>query len=125
MIVLERSQSIFEGFVNAGTATKSWFAIFSLLQRLRQACDHVSLTVGKMTESIELTHFKCEDERAKVEQPLNGDAEGMVNDNVSTNLNSIFYSQVSTYSLSDCLSVPAKFIDEIQGELKWSLCTSK
>lgn len=51
MIVLERSQTIFEGFLNAGTASKSWFAIFSLLQRLRQACDHVSLTVTKSTKS--------------------------------------------------------------------------
>ena len=31
--VLERSQSVFEGYVKAGTAAKSWFAIFSLLQR--------------------------------------------------------------------------------------------
>lgn len=43
--LLEKSQSVFEGFISAGTATKSWFAIFSLLQRLRQACDHVALTV--------------------------------------------------------------------------------
>jgi hypothetical protein len=43
--LLEKSQSIFEGFISAGTASKSWFAIFSLLQRLRQACDHLSLTV--------------------------------------------------------------------------------
>ena len=50
-IVLERSQSIFEGFLNSGTASKSWFAIFSLLQRLRQACDHVSLTVTKSAKS--------------------------------------------------------------------------
>ena len=50
--VLERSQSIFEGFIVAGTASKSWFAIFSLLQRLRQACDHVSLTVSKNTSEI-------------------------------------------------------------------------
>jgi hypothetical protein len=98
LIVLERSQSIFEGFINAGTATKSWFAIFSLLQRLRQACDHVSLTVGKMTETSEITHLKCEDERVKVEQPSNGDADGMVDDNVSTNLSSVISSQISTYS---------------------------
>ncbi len=51
-IVLERSQSIFEGFIVAGTASKSWFAIFSLLQRLRQACDHVLLIVSKNTSEI-------------------------------------------------------------------------
>ncbi|KAL3756862.1 hypothetical protein ACHAWU_005124 [Discostella pseudostelligera] len=50
--LLERSQSIFEGFLSAGTASKSWLAIFSLLQRLRQACDHVSLTVSKNTSEV-------------------------------------------------------------------------
>ena len=43
--LLDKSQAVFEGFVSSGTASKSWFAIFSLLQRLRQACDHLSLTV--------------------------------------------------------------------------------
>jgi len=43
--LMEKSQSVFEGFIESGTASKSWFAIFSLLQRLRQACDHVALTV--------------------------------------------------------------------------------
>ena len=66
--VLERSQSVFEGFLKSGTASKSWFAIFSLLQRLRQACDHVSLTVGRremettettmMTTAAHLPHCK-------------------------------------------------------------------
>jgi DNA repair protein RAD5 len=40
-----KSLSLFEGFVQAGTASKSWLAIFSLLHRLRQSCDHVALTV--------------------------------------------------------------------------------
>lgn len=43
--LLDKSQCVFEGYVKAGVAEKSWFAIFSLLQRLRQACDHVALTV--------------------------------------------------------------------------------
>ena len=44
--LLSRSQDVFEGFIKAGTASKSWLAIFSLIQRLRQACDHVALTVN-------------------------------------------------------------------------------
>ena len=40
-----KSQSLFEGFIRAGTASKSWLAIFSLLHRLRQTCDHVALTI--------------------------------------------------------------------------------
>ena len=43
--LLNKSQVIFDGFIQAGTASKSWFAIFSLLQRLRQACDHLALSV--------------------------------------------------------------------------------
>lgn len=40
-----KSLSLFQGFVRNGAATKSWLAIFSLLHRLRQTCDHVALTV--------------------------------------------------------------------------------
>ncbi|KAL3793573.1 hypothetical protein ACHAW5_002853 [Stephanodiscus triporus] len=125
--LLERSQSIFEGFINAGTATKSWFAIFSLLQRLRQACDHVSLTVGKMAETSELTHLICEDERVKVEQPSNGDTDGVVDDNFLQNLlrkfkknsngvcapandKSTFMNQVAE-SLSQCVKTSDEFLN--------------
>ena len=31
--------------MKAGTAEKSWLAIFSLLARLGMACDHIALTV--------------------------------------------------------------------------------
>jgi len=47
-----KSQSIFEGLVRKGTFTKSYFQILALLNRLRQACDHVSLTVKNHTESL-------------------------------------------------------------------------
>lgn len=49
--LLDKSQTVFEGYLSAGTASKSWFAIFSLLQRLRQACDHLSLTVKSQLQS--------------------------------------------------------------------------
>lgn len=49
----DRSLSVFEGFIKAGTAAKSWLAIFSLLHRLRQACDHVALTVKSRLNEIE------------------------------------------------------------------------
>jgi hypothetical protein len=114
--VLERSQFIFEGYLNAGTATKQWFAIFSLLQRLRQACDHVSLTIGKMTETSEL---KCEDET--VEPSLNGDANNVVDDNVSDSRINCILDHIYTYLRSSCLlPVPAKFTVEVQNQRKWS-----
>jgi SNF2 family DNA or RNA helicase len=40
-----KSLDLFEGFIRAGTASKSWLTIFSLLHRLRQTCDHVALTI--------------------------------------------------------------------------------
>lgn len=40
-----KSLTLFEGFIKTGRANKSYLAIFSLLQRLRQTCDHVALTV--------------------------------------------------------------------------------
>ncbi len=53
--LLERSQSVFEGFIKSGVANKSYIQIFSLLQRLRQACDHVSLVVQNNVD----TDSKC------------------------------------------------------------------
>jgi len=43
--VLARSQDIFEGFVESGKAATSYLQIFGMLQRLRQVCDHIGLTV--------------------------------------------------------------------------------
>jgi DNA repair protein RAD5 len=40
-----KSQSIFEGIVEKGSFSKSYFQIFALLNRLRQTCNHVALTV--------------------------------------------------------------------------------
>ena len=51
--LLDRSLTVFEGFIQRGTASKSWLAIFSLLQRLRQACDHVALTVKTSLDESE------------------------------------------------------------------------
>ena len=51
--LLQKSQSVFEGFIKSGTASKSWFAIFSLLNRLRQTCDHVALTVKTHLDEAE------------------------------------------------------------------------
>lgn len=50
----DKSQCVFDGFLKAGTASKSWFAIFSLLHRLRQTCDHVALTVQSRMKSDDL-----------------------------------------------------------------------
>ena len=41
----KKSLDVFQGFLRAGTASKSWLTIFSLLHRLRQTCDHVALTI--------------------------------------------------------------------------------
>ncbi len=57
--LLDKSQSAFEGYIAAGTASKSWFAIFSLLQRLRQACDHLSLTVKSQLHNEETTEVSA------------------------------------------------------------------
>ena len=82
--MLERSQSVFEGFLNNGTAAKSWFAIFSLLQRLRQACDHVSLTVKKTLESGEETKLKRSGGAAiENSAPNNDGGEETIDDSVS------------------------------------------
>ncbi|GMF34135.1 unnamed protein product [Phytophthora lilii] len=45
--VYDKSRAEFNGFVASGTAMTSYVAIFALLLRLRQACDHPLLALGK------------------------------------------------------------------------------
>lgn len=58
--VLARSQRLFEGFVDAGTASKSYLQILSMISRLRQCCDHISLTVRNRLGEVEQTHEENE-----------------------------------------------------------------
>ncbi|KAL3665938.1 hypothetical protein V7S43_009358 [Phytophthora oleae] len=48
--VFDKSRAEFNGFVARGTAATSYVAIFALLLRLRQACDHPLLALGKNFE---------------------------------------------------------------------------
>ncbi|GLE00177.1 hypothetical protein PINS_up008904 [Pythium insidiosum] len=49
--VYDRSRAEFNGFVASGTSMASYVAIFALLLRLRQACDHPLLALGRQSES--------------------------------------------------------------------------
>lgn len=62
-----RSRTIFEGIVKQGSFTKSYFQIFALLNRLRQSCDHVALTVRN---HIEDSNWKSTSLGAAVEADL-------------------------------------------------------
>jgi len=77
--LLERSQSVFEGFIKAGVANKSYIQIFSLLQRLRQACDHVSLVVQNNVD----TDSKCKTELS--EDNSDDGTDGAVGENTLSN----------------------------------------
>ncbi|KAG7376078.1 DNA helicase rad5 [Phytophthora pseudosyringae] len=48
--VFDKSRAEFNGFVASGAAATSYVAIFALLLRLRQACDHPLLALGKNFE---------------------------------------------------------------------------
>ncbi|CAI5724694.1 unnamed protein product [Peronospora destructor] len=48
--VYDKSRAEFNGFVASGAAMTSYVAIFALLLRLRQACDHPLLALGKNFE---------------------------------------------------------------------------
>jgi len=51
--LLAKSRQLFEGFVEKGTLSKSYFQVFSLLSRLRQATNHIALTVqSRWTEKV-------------------------------------------------------------------------
>jgi DNA repair protein RAD5 len=65
--VLARSMEVFDGFVDSGTAAKSYFQIFSLLQKLRQICDHISLTVKSRIDGDD-TNASNEEDTALTEE---------------------------------------------------------
>ncbi|RLN93289.1 hypothetical protein BBJ28_00007902 [Nothophytophthora sp. Chile5] len=50
--VFDKSRAEFNGFVASGSAMSSYVAIFALLLRLRQACDHPLLALGKDLEQV-------------------------------------------------------------------------
>lgn len=81
---------MFEGYLSAGTASKSWFAIFSLLQRLRQACDHLSLTVKVQLQSEESAGQKeigMKDESIELKkEEANESSQSHLNDEVRNNV---------------------------------------
>ena len=115
--LLERSQSVFEGFISSGTASKSWFAIFSLLQRLRQACDHVSLTVSKKLETSEVARLKRGNETAiAAESSPSHDGEESIDDNVSsTKYNGEFNGSIfdNSHKIGFFSLVPQQFVEQV------------
>eukprot|EP00977_Amphora_coffeiformis_P001265 scaffold261_cov170-Amphora_coffeaeformis.AAC.13 len=54
--VLAKSLSVFDGFVDSGTAAKSYLQILSMISRLRQCCDHISLTVRSRLDGECITY---------------------------------------------------------------------
>ncbi|TMW67746.1 hypothetical protein Poli38472_007418 [Pythium oligandrum] len=48
--VYDRSRAEFNGYVSSGAGMSSYIAIFALLLRLRQACDHPFLALGRNSE---------------------------------------------------------------------------
>lgn len=51
--VYDKSRAEFNGFVASGTASTSYVAIFALLLRLRQACNHPFLALGRNFEQAQ------------------------------------------------------------------------
>jgi DNA repair protein RAD5 len=75
--ILARSLQVFAGFIKAGTAAKSYFQIFALLQRLRQACDHIALTVKNRIDDDD---WATEDQEQKM--PAKKSPENLKNQDV-------------------------------------------
>lgn len=50
--VYDKSRAEFNGYVSSGSAMSSYVAIFALLLRLRQACDHPLLALGRNFEQV-------------------------------------------------------------------------
>jgi len=58
--LFKHSKAEFEGFVGTGSAGSKYAAIFTLLLRLRQACDHPYLALGKNRPDDDTGEFSTE-----------------------------------------------------------------
>lgn len=122
--LLSKSLSVFDGFVKSGIASKSWFQIFSLLQRLRQACDHMVLTIkNRLVDEIDTVS-------SPKNEPLVGDAKAeeqntlndrFLNDLLNTVSNRVLcaksafahsYSQTVVETLTQCIQNNEELQDE-------------
>ncbi|GKY97042.1 hypothetical protein MPSEU_000662800 [Mayamaea pseudoterrestris] len=56
--VLERSNEIFDAFVDKGTVEKSYLQILSMISRLRQTCNHMYLTVRSKLDEDALVEIE-------------------------------------------------------------------
>ncbi|KAG7345217.1 SNF2-related protein [Nitzschia inconspicua] len=67
-----KSFEVFHGFIRKGTASTSYFKIFSIIQRLRQTCSHVALTVKSRIDEEDWNFaFAKEDAASKPDrQPI-------------------------------------------------------
>ncbi len=113
--LLTKSQDVFDGFVKAGTASKSWFAIFSLLQRLRQACDHLSLTVkSRLDGDLRNRSIQQEGEGySENARECSIDEDLSTNDKVRySNLHDIHFAITSSTHICNCSLFP-KFITDL------------
>ena len=103
--LLGKSQHVFEGLLKAGTASKSWLAIFSLLQRLRQSCDHVALTVKpRFTDAASASASVQEDTSDQDDSASN---ETAVNKNFLSNLLQMFAKHANKASGSQPQAPPS------------------
>lgn len=80
--VLARSMQVFDGFVEAGIASKAYIQILSMLTRLRQVCDHISLTVKSHIDDEEwmasVAKDSPEDDDTDIKEPANSsDSDGL------------------------------------------------
>ncbi|KAF1315738.1 DNA repair protein rad5, swi/snf-related matrix-associated actin-dependent regulator of chromatin, partial [Globisporangium splendens] len=73
--VYDKSRAEFNGFVASGTASTSYVAIFALLLRLRQACNHPFLALGRNFEQAQNDAEQSKKQGNGKQQSQHGDAE--------------------------------------------------
>jgi DNA repair protein RAD5 len=118
-VLLSKSQNVFEGFIQSGSATKSWFAIFALLQRLRQSCDHLALTVRNRFDfevDEEFSSFSKEGtenhNHDKFIKDLLDSLSRKTSKNISDEKTSHVYSQKVVESLTQCIETNGTLTEE-------------
>ena len=120
-----KSQSIFDGIVKQGSFTKAYFQIFALINRLRQACDHVALTVKSHVEDWSPSEIDTMEAcSTSKKQPRSVAQQDGINDQFIQNLLEKFQSNQSSAD-STTENLNGEFCSQVANKLSQAVMSGK
>ena len=108
---------LFPSIIKLTNQFNSQFVILEQLQRLRQACDHVSLTVNKKLEMGEVPRLKDSQEVVRDESSSNDNGVGTVVDDSVSRKSSCWNDSFKSPTRLTC-QIPRQFLSDLLNKFK-------